>query len=99
MPVIRELLVSHALDDELLVAVGDAQGRLLWVEGKAALRRQAESMHFVEGAQWDEAHAGTNAPGVALATSQASRIAAAEHFQQRRAALELLSGSRSRARR
>jgi hypothetical protein len=81
MPVVRELLVSHALDDDLLVAVGDAQGRLLWVEGKAALRRRAESMHFVEGAQWDEAHAGTNAPGVALATSRASRIDAAEHFQ------------------
>ena len=39
-------------------------------------------MHFVEGAQWDEAHAGTNAPGVALATSKAARIAAAEHFQK-----------------
>ncbi|HEX4015760.1 MAG TPA: GAF domain-containing protein [Frankiaceae bacterium] len=82
MPVIRKLLVAHALEDELLVAVGDASGRLLWVEGQAKLRRQAEGMHFVEGAQWDEAHAGTNAPGVALATSKASRISAAEHFQQ-----------------
>ncbi len=82
MPVIRRLLVAHALDDDLLVAVGDAHGRLLWVEGQAKLRREAERMHFVEGAQWDEAHAGTNAPGVALATSRAARIAAAEHFQQ-----------------
>jgi transcriptional regulator of acetoin/glycerol metabolism len=82
MPVIRKLLVAHALEDELLVAVGDANGRLLWVEGQAKLRRAAERMHFVEGAQWDEAHAGTNAPGVALATSKASRISAAEHFQQ-----------------
>lgn len=82
MPVIRRLLVTHALEDELLVAVGDANGRLLWVEGQARLRREAERMHFVEGAQWDEAHAGTNAPGVALATSRAARISAAEHFQQ-----------------
>ncbi len=82
MPVIRRLLVAHALEDELLVAVGDANGRLLWVEGQARLRREAERMHFVEGAQWDEAHAGTNAPGVALATSRAARISAAEHFQQ-----------------
>ncbi len=82
MPVIRKLLVAHALEDELLVAVGDAGGRLLWVEGQARLRREAERMHFVEGAQWDEAHAGTNAPGLALATSKASRISAAEHFQQ-----------------
>jgi transcriptional regulator of acetoin/glycerol metabolism len=82
MPVIRKLLVAHALEDELLVAVGDANGRLLWVEGQARLRREAERMHFVEGAQWDEAHAGTNAPGVALATSKAARISAAEHFQE-----------------
>ncbi len=82
MPVIRRLLVAHALDDNLLVAVGDAHGRLLWVEGQPALRSRAENMHFVEGAQWDEAHAGTNAPGVALATSKPVRIASAEHFQQ-----------------
>ena len=36
MPVIRRLLVAHALEDELLVAVGDANGRLLWVEGQPA---------------------------------------------------------------
>lgn len=82
MPVIRRLLVAHALDDNLLVAVGDAHGRLLWVEGQPSLRRRAENMHFVEGAQWDEAHAGTNAPGVALATSRPVRIASAEHFQR-----------------
>ena len=81
MPVIRRLLVEHAVDDDLLVAVGDAAGRLLWVEGRPRLLRQAESMHFVEGARWDEAHAGTNAPGVALATQQAVRIASSEHFQ------------------
>ncbi len=82
MPVIRRLLVEHAVEDDLLVAVGDATGRLLWVEGRPALRQAAERMHFVEGAQWDEAHAGTNAPGLALATSRAVRIASAEHFQQ-----------------
>ncbi len=81
MPVIRRLLVEHARGDDLLVAVGDAAGRLLWVEGRPRLLRQAESMHFVEGARWDEAHAGTNAPGVALATQQAVRIASSEHFQ------------------
>jgi hypothetical protein len=80
MPVVRQLLVEHARDSELIVAVSDAQGRLLWVEGHSGLRRRAEGMHFTPGARWDEAHAGTNAPGVALATGAAARIRDAEHW-------------------
>lgn len=80
MPVVRQLLVEHARDSELIVAVSDAQGRLLWVEGHSGLRRRAEAMHFTPGARWDEAHAGTNAPGVALATGAAARIRDAEHW-------------------
>jgi hypothetical protein len=34
----------------------------------------------VEGAQWDEAHAGTNAPGTALRLDSPVTIRAAEHF-------------------
>ncbi len=98
MPVVRELLVSHALDDELLVAVGDAQGRLLWVEGKAALRRQAESMHFVEGAQWDEAHAGTNAPGVATRNEPGVAHRRRRAFPAGGAEMELLRRPRPRSR-
>jgi transcriptional regulator of acetoin/glycerol metabolism len=80
MPIVRRLLVGDATDAGLVVAVGDADGRLLWVEGDARLRRRAESMHFVEGARWDESHAGTNAPGTALALDHEVQIFAAEHF-------------------
>jgi transcriptional regulator of acetoin/glycerol metabolism len=34
----------------------------------------------VEGAQWDEAHVGTNAPGTALRLGSPVTIRAAEHF-------------------
>lgn len=80
MPVLRDLLGTVADDGEHVLAVSDAHGRLLWVEGHAGVLRKAEAMNFVPGASWDEAHAGTNAPGTALATDHAVQIFAAEHF-------------------
>jgi hypothetical protein len=41
---------------------------------------RAERINFVEGAAWDEAHAGTNAPGTALRLDQPLQILASEHF-------------------
>lgn len=81
MPVIRKLLVRDAdADSGMLVAVGDAMGRLLWVEGDMSLKSRAESMMFVEGADWNESVAGTSAPGTALALDQAVQIRRTEHF-------------------
>lgn len=83
MPVIRKLLVEDADDDSgMLVAVGDAMGRLLWVEGDHDLKRKAESMMFVEGSDWSEAVAGTSAPGTALALNHAIQIRREEHFNR-----------------
>lgn len=80
MPVIRRLLVDDAREAGMLLAVSDAAGRLLWVDGPTQLRRRAEDIHFVEGALWSEAAAGTNAPGTALALDQPLQIFAAEHL-------------------
>ncbi len=80
MPVVRSLLVQHAVEDDLLVAVSDAEGRLLWVEGHAGVRSRAARMGFTEGVRWDERHAGTNAPGLALALDRGVRVQAAEHW-------------------
>jgi transcriptional regulator of acetoin/glycerol metabolism len=80
MPVVRRLLVDDAAEAGLLVAVSDAAGQLLYVEGNHALRTAAESMHFVAGADWSEASAGTNAPGTALALDRPVQIFGAEHL-------------------
>lgn len=80
MPVIRRLLVENAADAGLLVAVSDAAGQLLWVEGDASLRARAEAMHFLPGADWSESSVGTNAPGTALALDRPVQIFAAEHL-------------------
>lgn len=82
MPVIRRLLVDDAADAGLLVAVSDAAGQLLWVEGADDLRARAERMHFVPGADWSEASAGTNAPGTALALDQPVQILGPEHLSR-----------------
>ena len=44
--------------------------------------RRAESIGFVEGSNWDERLAGTNAPGMALALDQSVNIIGAEHFRR-----------------
>ncbi|HEY0239395.1 MAG TPA: transcriptional regulator, partial [Friedmanniella sp.] len=80
MPVIRRLLVDAATDAGLVVAVTDPDGRILWLEGDPGLRRRAESMHFVAGADWSEARAGTNAPGTALRTGRGVQILGPEHL-------------------
>ncbi|WP_116245464.1 GAF domain-containing protein [Nocardiopsis sp. FIRDI 009] len=79
MPLLRRLLVDAAPDPQI-VAVGDASGRILWVEGDHRLRDSAEDMCFVEGANWHERSAGTNAPGVALALDHEVQVFASEHF-------------------
>lgn len=82
MPVVRRLLVEDAADAGLLVAVSDAAGQLLYVEGNNTLRSAAEAMHFVPGADWSETSAGTNAPGTALALDRPVQILGPEHLNR-----------------
>jgi hypothetical protein len=79
-PLLSEVLGQAAQECDAVMAVADERGQLLWVSGSAGALRRAESISFVEGAQWDEAHAGTNAPGTALRLDSAVTIRAAEHF-------------------
>ncbi len=80
MPVIRRLLVDSLSEAGMIVAVSDAAGQLLWVEGDSSLRARAESMHFLPGADWSEASAGTNAPGTALALDAPVQLLGPEHL-------------------
>lgn len=79
--VLRDLVGAPADAGANLMAVSDEAGRLLWVEGDRRSRGRAEAFNFVEGAAWDETHAGTNAPGTALAVDEPVQIFATEHFQ------------------
>lgn len=79
-PLLYDVLGRAAEECDSVLAVGDARGRLLWVSGRSGVLRRAERIHFVEGSAWDEASAGTNAPGTALRLDTPVQILAAEHF-------------------
>ncbi|MCB5168388.1 GAF domain-containing protein [Streptomyces bambusae] len=82
MPLFRELVGAFAAGGEHLLAVCDARGRLLWVEGHAQTRRRADGLGFVPGARWAESVMGTNAPGTAVAEDRPVQVFGAEHFSR-----------------
>jgi hypothetical protein len=81
-PLLYDVLGRAAVECDCVMAVGDADWQLLWVCGPAGVLRRAETINFVEGAVWDEHHAGTNAPGTALHLDAAVQIHSAEHFNR-----------------
>jgi len=83
MDMVRGLLLpGEASESGVVVAVGDAAGRLLWVEGDRHVRSMTGDMGFVAGANWSEDAVGTSAPGTALALDRSVQITGAEHFNR-----------------
>ncbi|MFE2875953.1 GAF domain-containing protein [Streptomyces roseus] len=83
MPVFRDLVGAFAAHGSHLLAVCDARGSLLWVEGEPGTLRRAERLGFVPGARWAETAMGTNAPGTAVAVGEPVQVFGAEHFSRR----------------
>jgi hypothetical protein len=69
-----------AEDGDLVLAVTDAQTRILWTYGGRVMRRKAETVNFVPGGRWDEASVGTNALAISMRTGDPSMVFSAEHF-------------------
>jgi hypothetical protein len=80
-PLLDDVLGQAARDCDTVMAVSDAEGQLLWVCGRPSVLRAAESIGFVEGSNWDERLAGTNAPGMALTLDQPVSVIGGEHFR------------------
>ncbi|MBM9466232.1 GAF domain-containing protein [Nakamurella leprariae] len=80
VPLLADVVGRAAADSDAVMAVGDADGTLLWVSGAPAARRRAEAINFVEGSSWAERVAGTNAPGTALRLDAPVQIRRDEHF-------------------
>ncbi len=81
-PMLEDVLGQAARDCDAIMAVADASGQLLWVYGSPGVLRRAEGIGFVEGSNWDERLAGTNAPGMALALDDTVQVIGAEHFRR-----------------
>ncbi|MCT9003078.1 GAF domain-containing protein [Microbacterium memoriense] len=84
LDMIRALLLpgDNASDAGVVVAVGDAAGRLLWIEGDRSVRALTGAMGFVAGTNWSEKFVGTSAPGTALALDRSVQIHGAEHYNR-----------------
>jgi hypothetical protein len=83
LPVLRQLLSDATTRAGHMLVISDARGVLLWIEGHRKVIEATEDMHFVTGADWSEAGAGTNALGTAIAVDHPVQIFSAEHFSQR----------------
>ncbi|QCW50350.1 GAF domain-containing protein [Nocardioides dongxiaopingii] len=79
---LRRVLTSVADASVFLVVVCDADGVILWREGSARVRLQADHLGFAEGATWTEQRVGTNAIGTALAEAAPVQLFSAEHFER-----------------
>ena len=80
-PLLDDVLGREVRACGAVMALADAEGHLLWVCGTPDTLRQAERIGFVEGSNWDERLAGTNAPGLALATGREAMVTRSEHFR------------------
>ena len=82
LPLLRSRLIDPAVEAGLMVALGDAQGRLLWVEGRPQMISRADDMGFAPGADWSEHAMGTSAPALALTSTSSVQVVGAEHFHE-----------------
>jgi transcriptional regulator with XRE-family HTH domain len=73
-------LVDHLAGSGYVIVLTDDAGRILSIEGDAAVVRVLERLEFVPGADWGEGAAGTNAIGTALADGRPLQLMGAEHF-------------------
>lgn len=82
LPLVNRLLLNEATESGFIIAVGDAEGRLLWVDGDYRLRSRAEDMGFRAGMDWSERAVGMSAPGSALELDHAIQVVGAEHYDR-----------------
>ncbi|MGW2022646.1 GAF domain-containing protein [Streptomyces decoyicus] len=80
LPVLNEGLLPSADAAQQIMVVTDAEGRVLWREGSAPVRRMADRLGFDKGADWTEEVVGTNAIGTALVARRPVLVHSAEHF-------------------
>jgi len=79
-PEIVDELGRLATSEDYIAAVTDGAGQIIWSAAGKSMARLAEQVNFVRGANWHEAAAGTNAPGLALQTGRPATVFATEHW-------------------
>ncbi|RVU83502.1 transcriptional regulator [Leucothrix sargassi] len=73
-------LIDIVSEGELVAAISDPSGRLLWTYASKHMQNRAADVNFVAGGRWGEQSAGTNAVGLCLVTQRPVTVFSAEHF-------------------
>lgn len=77
----QEQIIQLAKEGELVAAIADASGRLLWTYASRHMQSRAEAVNFTAGGRWDERSVGTNAVGLSLNLKSAVTVFSSEHYQ------------------
>ena len=77
----QEQIIQLAREGELVAAIADASGRLLWTSASRHMQARAEAVNFTAGGRWDERSVGTNAVGLSLSLKSAVTVFSSEHYQ------------------
>ncbi len=80
LPLLRDTLVAIADEAMHMMIVTDAQGHILWREGRRDVLHRAERIGLVESTRRTEDSTGTDAMGPAPAADRAVQIHSAEHL-------------------
>ncbi|MGO4385746.1 GAF domain-containing protein [Specibacter sp. RAF43] len=80
IPALTELLGDDSRDGRQLLIITDALGEVLWRIGSHDALALAETLEFVEGADWSESGIGTNAISEVLRTGAPGQLFSAEHL-------------------
>jgi GAF domain len=80
LPDLVQGLAAATSDGDNIMVVTDRHGKVLWRSGARTVLRHADRLGFVEGADWAEESAGTNALGTALVSRRPVQVFSAEHF-------------------
>ncbi len=77
----QDNMMQLAREGELVAAIADPFGRLLWTFASSHMRRRAEAVNFTAGGRWDESSIGTNAVGLAQKLRRPVTVFSSEHYQ------------------
>lgn len=80
MPALTHLLADETATGRHLLIMTDHEGEVLWRVGSKQALKLADSLEFVEGADWSESGVGTNAISEALLTGGPAQLFSAEHL-------------------
>ena len=78
-PILDQLSIQTNATSYLLTLC-DKDGSILYLNGDKQVLREGEKMNFVQGADWSEKTAGTNAIGTSIVSRMPVQVFSAEHF-------------------